>query len=272
MSEDLKIEEVVEQPLEISSTDVTAPETPKISAVEEEAIKQGWKPKDQFEGDHSEWRSAKEFIERGELLSHIHNQNKKTKQLEEALEKLADVNKRVETETRRRTIDELRAKQREAAMSGDVETVEKTTEKLVELNKPVEDNKSQSTVPEEAKVFMDKHKVWFNDETEDNSSMKAYAIAREDILAKKRPDLSVMDRLRLVESDVMKRFPEKFENPNKDTPSPVSGNTPTPPKSKKLSFNDLPDYHKNVVRFAQRSDPKFSVDGYIEQLKLIGEI
>lgn len=276
MSEELNLEQVVEQPeLDQANIEVEAQkvEPPKLSAIEEEAIKQGWVPKDQWNGDPSEHRSAKEFIERGELLNHIHTQNKKTKQLEEALNQLAEVNKRVEEETRRRTVEELKIKQREAAAIGDVDTVEKTTDKLVELNKPTTattDNKP--ITPPEAKEFMEKHKAWFNRENSDNSLMMDFAIRREDILSKEKPDLSITQRLKLVEEEVVRRFPEKFNNPNKETPAPVSGNTAPSVKSKKLSFNDLPQYHKNVVRFAQSNNSNFDVDKYIEQLKMIGEI
>ena len=45
--------------------------TPDVDPYESEAREQGWKPKEEYEGDPEKWRPAKEFVERGELFGKI---------------------------------------------------------------------------------------------------------------------------------------------------------------------------------------------------------
>jgi hypothetical protein len=54
--------------------------TVEYSDTEKKAMAQGWVPEDQYEGT-GKWRSAEEFLDRGELFAKIDEQNRATKRL-----------------------------------------------------------------------------------------------------------------------------------------------------------------------------------------------
>lgn len=53
-----------------------------MSNIEEKARDQGWRPKEEWEGDPDQWVDAKEFVYRGELMNRISEQNRQIKNLQ----------------------------------------------------------------------------------------------------------------------------------------------------------------------------------------------
>jgi len=76
--------EVIEEADETVEVEDTT-DSPR-SESEIQARESGWKPKDEWDGDPTEWVSAEEFNRRGEYLRKIHNQNRKIKQLDDVVE------------------------------------------------------------------------------------------------------------------------------------------------------------------------------------------
>ena len=77
--------EVIDTPQVTDNT----PET-NIDPYESQAREQGWKPKEEYEGDPNKWRPAKEFVERGELFTKIDSMGKELKETRKALKMLQD--------------------------------------------------------------------------------------------------------------------------------------------------------------------------------------
>jgi len=66
---------------------------------EDQAREQGWRPKEEYEGDPEKWRPAKEFVERGELFGKIDHMGKELKETRKALKMLQEHHSKVkETE------------------------------------------------------------------------------------------------------------------------------------------------------------------------------
>jgi len=57
----------------------------QVDPYEAAAREQGWKPKEEFEGDEGKWRPAKEFVERGELFGKIDTLGKELKETKKPL-------------------------------------------------------------------------------------------------------------------------------------------------------------------------------------------
>src|SRR6266702_2198796 len=104
MTEEVK--EVLEPVVE---TKEEGNEPPKHTALEERAIEQGWRPKDEWDGDESEFRSAREFIDRGELLRKISSQGDELRKLKEVAGALSEHNKQVYVAGYKKAITDLRA-------------------------------------------------------------------------------------------------------------------------------------------------------------------
>ena len=62
---------------------------------ESEAREQGWKPKEEYEGDPEKWRPAKEFVERGELFGKIDVLGRELKETKKALKLLQEHNSKI---------------------------------------------------------------------------------------------------------------------------------------------------------------------------------
>ena len=90
----------------------------EVSPVQEEALAQGWVPKDEYEGDPDRWVDAGEFVRRGELFRKIESQSKELKDVRKALAELAKHNSKIREVEYARAIEGLKAQKKEAASPG----------------------------------------------------------------------------------------------------------------------------------------------------------
>ena len=67
----------------------------QFSAIEQKALDQGWRPKEEFDGDPDAFIDAPEFVRRGELFSKIEHQSKELKAVKAALDALKTHHSRV---------------------------------------------------------------------------------------------------------------------------------------------------------------------------------
>lgn len=264
--EHIEVSEAVAEPLPLA-------EAPKLSKYEVEAMAKGWRPKAEFSGDPDEFRSAKEWLERGELLETIHSLNRQVKEQKEVVDHLAKVSKKVEEHTRERTIAELEAKHREAVEIGDVERAAAVAKDMVKAHAevPIFDEAKPVAVeqPQEVKEFLAKHSSWLNDKTAENAAMFAYALRRESEIGSAHPGIELKEALALVEADVKRTFPHRFVSAPM---SAVSAPAVAPVKSRDIGVSQLPAFHQKMVKTLQRSIKDFDVKSYINNLKKAGEI
>ena len=132
MTEDVK-EPVVDVPV---VEDKQEPSVPELSPVEEQATDQGWVPLETWKGsgrDESEWRPAKEFIERGELYKSIHTTKRELKQTQAALTALQRHHQYVFEKAHEQAIKDLRAEKRLAIRNDDLEHLEEIETQIEEL-------------------------------------------------------------------------------------------------------------------------------------------
>lgn len=125
----------------------------ELVSVEERARAMGWKPREEYRGPAHLWSDAATFIERGEReLPIMRDQNRRmgerlarveprVEQLERDLEasrqatrEALDLARRADDRGYQRAMSELKAQQREAVASGDVETFERIEGEIDQLN------------------------------------------------------------------------------------------------------------------------------------------
>src|SRR5574343_943735 len=118
---------------------VETPEsTPQVDPIEIEAREQGWKPKEEYEGDPAKWRPAKEFVERGELFGKIDHMGKELKETRKALKMLQDHHTKVRETEYNRALTELKALQKKHLEEGNSDGYLETTELLTDLKRSEE--------------------------------------------------------------------------------------------------------------------------------------
>lgn len=261
--DDLPPDEIVEEVEELT------PEEQRQVQMESEARRMGWRPKEEYRGAPGGWRSAEEFLKRGQDIlpmvrkDLIRERERGTKMEEEikalrqtvdeqkaAMEDLLRMARTADERGYKRGIEELKLKRREAASAGDHAAVVAITEQIEEVEEaratapPAQPPKAPpAPVPQPPKLdpvvekFISEN-PWFNSDPVLHRAMEAEHMA----LLEDMPGLSLTENLRTAKEAVMARYPKKFgisEEPPEEVeeePAPVrqptrrtTVNAPTPP-------------------------------------------
>jgi hypothetical protein len=265
-----------------SETVERAPVSATPSDVEVRARSQGWRPKEEFRGDPERWRPADEFLRNTEeylplLRKHtrtieakLEASTAKIDEMTQVLTAFRDFASRGEQRAYERARAELQAKREVAVSHADTETFKAVDRELAELEKTVAP-KAAVAPPPPATVARPETPPeitqWVEENPWFNSSRVLGAVAREldAELMQSRPGLSLSERLSLVKTEVQRRFPDKFENPNREAATSVSapsGNQ-TPRKAAKKSYENLPPEAKKACDKFVKTIPGFKVDDYV---------
>jgi|SRR3972149_5880841 len=194
----------------------------------DEAMADGWKPLDQYNGPEERWVDAETFVKRGREINPILRKNNERLQAEikalkdqldttnMSLKQVQEYHSQLEERAYARAVKDLKAKRREAFVEGDNATVVDIEEEIEELEK----NKPKPRVDETPKPppkgedpiladWMQEHKGWFNDS---NPEMMDYANAVGIRLRRNDPENKIVGKAFLdkITEAVKKQFPEKF--------------------------------------------------------------
>ncbi len=206
-----------------------------INPHEEAAIKAGWRPQEEWEGDLEDWVDAKEFNRRGEYMDRIKSQSSTIKKLEkrlakneEALDALADHHRKVQEDAYKKALNDLKGLKREALDIGDNEKVVDIDDRIDEL-KRVRD-KEISEQQTNTKDNTDQSNPEVDQWLEDNSWYKSdlalqgamNAIVQD--LVKKDPSLfGKTEALDMAKELLQEEFPQKFKRRASAVSEPTSG-------------------------------------------------
>lgn len=201
----------------------------EYTAIELEAMEQGWRPKEEFEGDESRFIEAGEFVRRGELFAKIDHQNKELKQVKNALEQFKLHHANVEKATYDRAIKDLKAQRKAALAEGDVDLFDKLDNDIDEVSQARDDfvqNQAKAPAVQEVNpefsAWVSKNS-WY---TKDAVMTGAADTLGRQLAAQ---GLTPLEVLKQVEIQIKKEFPHKFSNPNREkapsveSPSPRGG-------------------------------------------------
>lgn len=274
----------------MSDTTVIEPgtqEEPKpFTDVEARARRMGWRPKEEFRGPPDRWSSAEDFISRGENeLPILRERNRNLdRQLEETgrtvtelktrmeqtgevLSSMREMGLKAEERAYKKARAEIEEEMRTRAAAADVVGVTETQRKLEELDKERETAKVAPAAVvakvTDAPAAKPRDPVaeqwitdnpWFTSDAEMNSTAQGIHTG----MLQSRKDLSLADNLAETKRRIMKLYPEKFANANRDEAIAVaqpSGNAPAPTnRNKKKTYADLP------------ADAKAACDKYVKQI------
>lgn len=205
------------------------------TAVEQEALAQGWRPKEEFDGDPDRFIDAGEFVRRGELFSKIDHQNRELKQLRQAIDQFKQHHANVDKAAYDRALADLKRQRKEALAEGDVE-------KFAELDEQVEGLKedrdqaisrqrqesAQAQQPDPAFGQWLQKNQWYQNDPIMKGAADSFGIQ----LAKQ--GVEPLEVLKQVEKKIKEEFKHKFENPNRQRAGAVEspGRGPAAGKSK----------------------------------------
>lgn len=237
-------EEITEKP---APNTVTPPkEEPELSPDEVLASKEGWKPKDKWEGAEDEWVSAKAFLKFGQVQSQLKHAKQEASQKEKVINAMKQFHLQVKEDAKKEVIDTLKKSKREAVKAEDFQKVAELDLQLDELETNLDIRfKNMDVKQREMEQANAGPTAEFTDWNQKNGWYKmgsttgltkeadilgmAYLQANPD--ARNRP----MEILEYVEKRIRKLYPEEFENKERERPSPVDDGPRERPESPKTS-------------------------------------
>ena len=231
---------------------------------EAEAREQGWKPKEEYEGDPEKWRPAKEFVERGELFGKIDTMGKELKETRKALKMLQEHHSKVKESEYKRAVDELKSLQKKHLEEGNSDGYLETTELLTDLKaeqhaRKVVGETAQPQVDPRFTAWVDKNQWYAKDQ-----EMREYADVVGLGYSQANQGLDPEDVLKYVSAQVKARFKDKFENPNRSRPSAVEGSAQPAPSKEKF---ELTEEERKVMNTFVRMGVYKNKDEYIAEIK-----
>lgn len=239
----------------------------QYTEIEQQALDQGWRPKEDYEGAPEKWVSADIFVARAPLFEHLDVQKKEIKELRKALKDVARQTGAIRAEEHKRALADLKAEKRAALIDGDADAVIEADEKINlvkdEQRRSIEAAKVEMT--EEVQTRHPEFTNWVNQNSwyDHNAPMKAFADALGVQLA--REGLTPKQVLVEVGKQVREEFPNKFKNQNRDKPGAVESSTAKTSSGKNDEYV-LSDLERQVMKTVVRTGVMTEKE-YIKQLK-----
>jgi len=251
-------EPVVQQTTQPEQTEVTP-----TDSYESQAREQGWKPKEEYEGDPEKWKPAKEFVERGELFGKIDSMGKELKETRKALKMLQEHHSKVKETEYNNALKELKALQKKHLEDGNSDGYLEATELLTDLKT---EQKAREVVTQNTPAQPDQRFIsWANENKwyQTNQEMRDFADTVGLGYASRNPGLDPEEVLKYVTAQVKSRFKDSFVNPNRTKPSSVEG--ASAPAANKGSFELTDDERRTMNTFVRAG--VMTKEEYIAEVK-----
>lgn len=244
-------------------------EVKPFTEIEQRAVDQGWRPQDEWDGEPDAWRSAKEFLDRGELFKKIDDQNRTIKEFKRALNDLAKHHNEVREAEYKRARQDLLAQKKQALEEQDADRVIQIDERL-DAVKEAQRAAPVKPVVEDPGVLNPVFVAWKdrNSWYDTSEAMRAYADTIGNELGA-RGGFSPEDILKEVERRVKKEFPTRFENPRRAQAAAVEGTAPR--GGKKVEVYELSALERKVMNNLVGKVPGMTEEKYIAELKKVKE-
>lgn len=245
---------------ELEIIDYAGKSVPEMSESEKKAyaVSQGWRPKEEWKGDTSGWTDFDEFAEKKQNV-HI-----RLEKAEKANEETLKVLSRQE-ELHKKTLErqEARYKKELETKDKELEAAKKAAKEDLDFDKYEEINKEQAEVKQEIKEIDDGKKEsiettpripeadmnilkdWKsrNDWYDNDIMLTAEADKLIPYIYARHKDKPLTERLRILQNEIRRKFPDEFRNKNQDRQSVDAGgerNNGAPrSQAKKFGYNDL---------------------------------
>lgn len=232
--------------------------------LEDKAREQGWRPKEEFNGDPTKWVSAETFVAKGELIERIESLGKKLKDSEKTIKMLTEHHQKVKESEFNRAVQYLKAQKKAAYEAGDVDKIIELDDKLAEVKQT---QRQETTATPTTTEVHPSFARWQNENQwyVSDSEMREDADAFGNAYAANNPDKSPEDVLEYVTKKIKRVYKDRFENPNRSKPSSVETSGSRPEKN--MDGYSLSEDEKRVMNAFVRQGIMTKED-YIKDLKL----
>lgn len=253
----------------VDSSEEVVSDAPEVDlAIESEARKQGWTPKEKFHGDEDDWMDAPSFVKKSREINSILKQNNTRLQRDLDAAK-SDLNElklttkgfaeefaKMKDNAYKRAIAELKSEKREATKEDNLDLVDDLDERIdalkAEQAKVVAKPQANAEKQPDLREFNEWHaeNKWYDAKTETEMFDMAEAVAGR--LSRENSNLTGRAFMDKVTEIVKGKFPEKFENPKRKS-APHEGGGPRGESKGGHGYSALPP------------DAKKKCDSYVKQ-------
>ena len=196
-------------------------EQPEYTELEQKALDMGWRPKEEWKGDESEWTNAKDYVKFGEVMQANRNLHSKIDHMQNKFDERLKNLQTFHEQNLKAQVDKLKAERDHAASEADMETYQRANEQIDKLLE-AEPNKPQIKDPTAVVNNIISHPttqdfIKKNPWIEGNSAKAVYGQkVFSDWLQQNidNPDAHLEDGLRQISESVSREFPKT--NPNRD--------------------------------------------------------
>lgn len=244
-------------------------EAPALSEVETAALAKGWTPKDQWEGEPSEWRSAEIYLALDPFFKKIESQSKRLKDAEKTIQLFNEHHKRVNESAYKDAVLALRREKKQALEDGDADKVIDVDSRIDDLREKVtEARQAEQVAKAQAPEVHPEFQNWISDNKwySSNVEMRDFADTYGQSYARSHPGVDPQIILQEVQKSVKRAFPDKFKNPAREAASAVEGSSPAR-KSREADYQLTEEETKVMNRFVRQGI--LTKEQYIADLKKI---
>lgn len=232
-------------------------------ALKEKAKTLGWKPLKEYDGDPSDWVSAREFVARQSFFDKIKTQSNEIRSLRDDIKLMSQHFSQMKEVEYKRALAELKAERKDAISEGDSAKAESVNEQIVEIEaaRKVAAQQPKGAVGQvEFEQFKERNK-WYNTDAELTERANVVGMG----YAQMHPNATPQQVLDYVEKEVKKTMKAKVVAPS----SPEGGGITKGDKGRsgKLSKGDLNDMQLRMMKtFVERG--VLTEDQYLDQLSV----
>ncbi len=218
----------VETPVAQEGTETPQVETPQYTEIEQAAIAQGWQDKKTWvESGHAEedHRSAREFIDRGELLGKVRATSNEVRELRQSLQAMTEHNRKVFEAGVEEGIKRLQTQRKAALKEGDFDNAVELEEEIDRRKETLQQVKQSTVRPQqqnqgtqspEFQAWVVKNPWYLKDPV-----MHHWANAMAVEFTRVNPQVTEEEVYKFLDRETRKEFPHKFNRAA--PPSPESG-------------------------------------------------
>lgn len=243
--------------------------------VEAQARGNGWVSQEEWESNPDNkgktWRSAREFVERGEMIGEIRSVKAQMESLRSTMRETMDQQAKA---IRKQMEEKYRKELATAVDDGDKVAAEKAADELAKLKDEPTVDPQVELMNKAVDAFRSRNK-WFNDASDDPVDREMTDMAMAYDIALHRKGMGDTEkRLEEVEKRIRKAFPEKFGNPARSRPqaAEASGQLRRVGKRAIPSLDSLGADFVNVGKKMVRSGVFKSEAEYVQSLIDTGAI
>lgn len=238
---------------------------------EDLAREKGWRPKEEYNGEPSKWKSAEVFLALEEPIQKIEALAKELKEQKKASALLLQHHQQVKQSEFKRAYEFLKAQKKEAFEKGDVDKILEIDDQLEMVRETQKQQQQVEFQPQATQQTNEIHpdfKSWVDNNKwyETDSTMREMADAIGLTHAQKNTNKSPVEVLTFVTQQIKKMYPDKFTNPNRQTGSGVE--SPARSSVKQDIGFELSDEEKSAMNTFVRQGI-MSKEEYIKELKQI---